>query len=345
MTSKWKYKPLIQDAKEEEETVLIDSYQFSNQFSNQFRPTNQRNPFNNLDNIGNKELLKSKDDYELKLRNGGNSSNNLTPKEDSVELIEYCIKPNDSLLSISISCNCSVEELKRVNKLINDQEFYGLRYIKIPVRKYGLLSEVLIHQLNQTNKPISIKEIKDTLINSDSINSTNQSYPSNLSHNSSANLLNLDNQQPLINFNDHTEPNSSTNHQSSDLNQATSSKSSSTNSLIVNVGLKKTFDFDRSTGDLNKFLESLDSDLEKMRNKLNNKRSSIIDPLSNEDLYILGSSEHERNECDGAQCGLTWKSVFFIAILVCIIIPIIYFVIYIEEKNLNHHLDHHLNHH
>ena len=124
MGSKWKYKPLNQDEKEEEESVLID----------------HRNPFNNLEN---REFLNNKINYELKQRSNVIDSIKTTKstKNDSIELVEYLIKPNDTLLSISLNCNCSVEELKRVNKLMNDQEFYGLRIIKIPVHKYGLLSE------------------------------------------------------------------------------------------------------------------------------------------------------------------------------------------------------------
>lgn len=36
-----------------------------------------------------------------------------------------------------------ISDIKRANHLISDQEFYGLKNLKIPVRKYGLLTEIL----------------------------------------------------------------------------------------------------------------------------------------------------------------------------------------------------------
>lgn len=430
MAGKWKYKPLKQkDEKEEEETLLIgdpsfgqfgDGDQRSNHFSNHFRqpsnpnshfnlPTNHhpnnhpnnhqpRNPFNNLEN--HHDLNDPK--FELKQRgnNGAAARPQATSKDDAIELVEYCIKPNDSLLSISLSCNCSVEELKRVNRLINDQEFYGLRFIKIPVRKYGLLSEVLIHQFNKTSQPISLEEIKASLTNHQQNHQQNTpghrnltSDPTNLNRNlSSQNLaaLNQHNtlsssrsannllassladgqpigqsigqQQPLINFNDEAYPPvshpSTSNLPNSNLPNspafkpdsllqspdAASSRSSSTNSLIVNVGLKKTFDYDRNDGDLNKFLSSLDRDLDKMR-KLTTSTPSIVEPLTSEDLLILNSqSEVKSSDCDGASCGLTTRSVFLIAIFIFVLAPLIYFAIYAENESFSH-LNHHLNHH
>jgi len=352
MANKWRYQLLDQNEEKEEETVLIDNTnQLNNHSSANRNPFNSINHHHNLNNLNNQDKLDIDQKYELKLRNGSPHHHNQTKstKDDSIELVEYTIKPNDSLLSIALSCNCSVEELKRVNKLINDQEFYGLRFIKIPVRKYGLLSEVLIHQLNQTNKSISLKEIKESLSNHqlDNLVQQHTNQLTNSTNNSSNNLL-----EPLINFNDDEQINTTINPTTS-VDQlkplSSSSKSSSTNSLIVNVGLKKTFDFDKSDGDLNKFLVYLDKDLERMR-ELTNKQPnpSIIEPLDSNDLFILNNNHESKDkalDCDGASCGLNWKSVFFIAIFICILLPLIYLAIYTEEQSMNHHLNHHLNHH
>ena len=426
MAGKWKYKPLKQkDEKEEEETLLIDnrhqygqfndsfvnSHPFSSPFSNSsnlnshfnlstnHHQNNQRSPFDNLEN--HHDLIAAEDPkYELKQRgsNGAAARPQANGREDAIELVEYCIKPNDSLLSISLSCNCSVEELKRVNRLINDREFYGLRFIKIPVRKYGLLSEVLIHQLNKTSQPISLEEIKASLTNHHQSSFTNRNLiddPTSLNRNLSSqnlaalnqsghqrlanshsannllasNLLNGSNQpigqqQPLINFNDDVHPlaNPAITSNANAINlpspsafspelkpydpNGTSSRSSSTNSLIVNVGLKKTFDYDRTDCDLNKFLTSLDQDLDKMRQLTTKHSPSIVEPLTSDDLLILNSQPdgNKTSDCDGASCGLTSRSVFLIAIFIFVLAPLIYFAIYAENESLNH-LNHHLNHH
>ena len=351
MASKWKYERLDQnDEKEDEVLVVQQSNQHIGQvdsFSQFSSPTPHRNPFDPINLDLNQDVDHK---YELKQRSN-QTRNQPSTKDDSVELVEYTIKSSDSLLSIALSCNCTVEELKRINKLINDQEFYALRFIKIPVRKYGLLSEVLIHQLNQTNRPISLQEIKASLSNHQLDNltsltnheSTNHQSTNHQSTNSFNNLLEQ-HPQPLINFNEDEE--SSQPAERSEPEPA-SSKSSSTNSLIVNVGLKKTFDFDKTDGDLNKFLVYLDKDLEKMRKLTNNSKPSIVEPLDSNDIYLLNGHRPDNRhlDCDGANCGLTWKSVFFIAIFVCILIPMIYLVIYAEENSMNHHLKHHLNHH
>lgn len=64
----------------------------------------------------------------------------------SIHCIERPIEPGDTLQSLCLKCGCTISQLKRANNLISDQEFYGLSVIKIPVREYGLLSQVLRDQ-------------------------------------------------------------------------------------------------------------------------------------------------------------------------------------------------------
>lgn len=53
------------------------------------------------------------------------------------------IKKGDTLQSISLQYHCSISDLKRANNLISNQEFYGLRQLRIPVKKHSLLIERL----------------------------------------------------------------------------------------------------------------------------------------------------------------------------------------------------------
>lgn len=68
------------------------------------------------------------------------------------------IGPEDTLQNISLKSGCSVSELKRANNIMNDQEFYGLKYIKIPIKRYGLLSEVLVHHSRSSEPDVQRKE-------------------------------------------------------------------------------------------------------------------------------------------------------------------------------------------
>ena len=60
-------------------------------------------------------------------------------KKPQKTIMECIIKPSDTLLSISIKYNVPIAELKRVNNILKDQEFYALRKMKIPVQPFSLL--------------------------------------------------------------------------------------------------------------------------------------------------------------------------------------------------------------
>lgn len=45
-----------------------------------------------------------------------------------------------------------MSELKRVNNLIKDQEFYALRVLKVPIRRYGYLSEAFAKEKQEKER-------------------------------------------------------------------------------------------------------------------------------------------------------------------------------------------------
>jgi len=59
------------------------------------------------------------------------------------QTIETEIQPADTILSFSLKYNVPLAELKRVNNIIRDDEFYALKRIKIPVKPTSLLNELL----------------------------------------------------------------------------------------------------------------------------------------------------------------------------------------------------------
>lgn len=66
------------------------------------------------------------------------------------EFTYYDIQPGDSLQSISLRYSCHINQIKRLNGLMTDQDFYGLRRLKLPLGKLGLLEDVLTQQKNGT---------------------------------------------------------------------------------------------------------------------------------------------------------------------------------------------------
>lgn len=78
--------------------------------------------------------------------------------DSNIEYTLYDIKPEDSLQSICLKYACPLNQVKRLNGLMTDQEFYGLRRIKLPLGKLGLLEDMLKSQQNNVNifdNPIS----------------------------------------------------------------------------------------------------------------------------------------------------------------------------------------------
>ncbi|XP_022102994.1 lysM and putative peptidoglycan-binding domain-containing protein 3-like [Acanthaster planci] len=75
---------------------------------------------------------------ELRPRSG-----KVKKKRKNVEpvIIERDIESGDTLQIFSLQFGCPVAELKRCNNLINDQDFFALRKIKIPIKQHGLLTE------------------------------------------------------------------------------------------------------------------------------------------------------------------------------------------------------------
>uniref|UniRef100_A0A8C5UKS5 LysM and putative peptidoglycan-binding domain-containing protein 3 n=1 Tax=Malurus cyaneus samueli TaxID=2593467 RepID=A0A8C5UKS5_9PASS len=63
---------------------------------------------------------------------------------DDIVLLTKDIREGDTLNAIALQFCCSVADIKRVNNLINDQDFFALRSIKIPVKKFSVLTETHI---------------------------------------------------------------------------------------------------------------------------------------------------------------------------------------------------------
>lgn len=62
------------------------------------------------------------------------------------EFIVYTIQPGDTLHNLSVRYSCPVASIKRLNHLWSDQEFHGLRKIKLPVGKLRLIADVISEQ-------------------------------------------------------------------------------------------------------------------------------------------------------------------------------------------------------
>ncbi|XP_029429228.1 lysM and putative peptidoglycan-binding domain-containing protein 3 [Rhinatrema bivittatum] len=82
------------------------------------------------------------DIYELRPR-GREKIRKSTSRErlDDTVLLTRDIKEGDTLNAIALQYCCSVADIKRVNNLISEQDFFALRSVKIPVKKFSILTD------------------------------------------------------------------------------------------------------------------------------------------------------------------------------------------------------------
>ncbi|XP_010635484.1 lysM and putative peptidoglycan-binding domain-containing protein 3 [Fukomys damarensis] len=82
--------------------------------------------------------------YELRSR-GKERVRRSTSRDrlDDIILLTKDIQEGDTLNAIALQYCCTVADIKRVNNLISDQDFFALRAIKIPVKKFSSLTESL----------------------------------------------------------------------------------------------------------------------------------------------------------------------------------------------------------
>jgi len=104
---------------------------------------------NDMDNIELGTIDSDDDDDETKLnarhimrsRHIKQSSAPAAHGGGSIVIVEKPIRPQETIQAFAIRYRVPVSQLKRLNNLQNDQDFYALKYCRVPVRRFGLLHE------------------------------------------------------------------------------------------------------------------------------------------------------------------------------------------------------------
>lgn len=83
--------------------------------------------------------------YELRPR-GRERLRRSTSREKMDDIIYLVreIQEGDTLNSIALQYHCTVADIKRANSLLKEQDFFALRSIKIPVKRFSILTETHI---------------------------------------------------------------------------------------------------------------------------------------------------------------------------------------------------------
>ncbi|XP_054628738.1 lysM and putative peptidoglycan-binding domain-containing protein 3 [Dunckerocampus dactyliophorus] len=88
--------------------------------------------------------LSEEDGESCELRPRSRERNRRSTSRERVDDIVYLtrdIQEGDTLNSIALQYHCSVADLKRANNLLTEQDFFGLRSVKIPVKRFSVLTE------------------------------------------------------------------------------------------------------------------------------------------------------------------------------------------------------------
>ncbi|XP_030048646.1 lysM and putative peptidoglycan-binding domain-containing protein 3 [Microcaecilia unicolor] len=110
-------------------------------------------PFGNSMNANGDAVEEDADTFELRPRGKEKIRKNISRERlDEIVLLARDIKEGDTLNVLALQYCCSVADIKRVNNLINDRDFFALRSIKIPVKKFSVWTET---QLSPKGKPPS----------------------------------------------------------------------------------------------------------------------------------------------------------------------------------------------
>ncbi|XP_068994518.1 lysM and putative peptidoglycan-binding domain-containing protein 3 [Embiotoca jacksoni] len=95
-------------------------------------------------NNGSENDLSEEDGESYELRPRGRERLRRSTSRERMDDIIYLtrdIQEGDTLNSISLQYHCSVADIKRANNFLTEQDFFALRSVKIPVRRFSVLTE------------------------------------------------------------------------------------------------------------------------------------------------------------------------------------------------------------
>ncbi|CAG13095.1 unnamed protein product, partial [Tetraodon nigroviridis] len=70
----------------------------------------------------------------------------------NIQFLEREVLDGDTLNKFALQYGCKVADIKRVNNLIQEQDFYALKSVRIPVQKHSLLEETATNPGNHQDE-------------------------------------------------------------------------------------------------------------------------------------------------------------------------------------------------
>lgn len=164
---------LCGDDENHETNPVSDNVQFG--IRQRQSPSKSKSISNIITNNNGSNNIRPDEAHELK--NINNNNNSRTINDQANEYTIYDIQPGDSLQRICFRYACSYDQVKRINGIMNDQELYARRKIKLPLGKLGILND-LLKQTNSSNDNRDLLLSENQHIQIDSIECAGVSNPS-----------------------------------------------------------------------------------------------------------------------------------------------------------------------
>ena len=180
-------------------------------------------------------------------------------------------------------------ELKRVNNFISDQDFYSRCSIKIPIKRYSFLTELLDKQKEEQSDSAKLKNGMTI------IDETNED-------DRLTRLSETDNDS----LHDLSDPETQ-------------------RQVIRTISINDTF---RSQSrEAKEFLKNMDKDLSKLRNTRQDRNSldEVVSLLTSRTIQPFPKKTEKINWTD---CGLRWSTIIIMIIVVAILVPLVIFLYY-----------------
>ncbi|KAG2466791.1 lysM and putative peptidoglycan-binding domain-containing protein 3 [Polypterus senegalus] len=99
--------------------------------------------------------------YELRSRGKEKARRSISrERSDDIVYLVKDIQEGDTLNAIALQYFCSVAEIKRANNLLTEQDFFALRSVRIPVKKFSVLTETHGSSTHKPSSPVAQTDLE-----------------------------------------------------------------------------------------------------------------------------------------------------------------------------------------
>lgn len=258
-------------------------------------------------------------------------SNRFRPKESNFRdiketsltqylYIDYDLKEDETLHTISMKFGLSIADLKRINCLQNERDIYALKVIKIPIKPNSYYSEKFANQLKIYDYPVTRLNSSNLLsihLDSNSVESEDDKSSEDY------------NQPNGINHKDEAKSEANSELDSSNLNTPLIKESK----VINEQGTKKS----NQTRQAKRFLRKFDNKIESLKNYNDELLNSVEDKTL---IQVANTTYYREKRSDLKAKGIfniNVRDILVIAAVVVVLLPLgilLYRILYLKEHHI-----------